>query len=407
MRIVKYLLLASLIAVFATPALAVEIGGFVDIGLFDVEGNGTVTPANGPNAGVRCGMIGADPSTAGAMRNGANDAGNTTFAINWVRIALTEDLTDNISVTVHLDSNNSAAVTVTKAYVDFVNPGPADITLRVGEHMSILGLEPRTSTSPSRDAISMTMLSNWTVGTQSGVAILGSFAPLNYAFSVVNDAYGGVEDRNGADAVSGNDDNQMTFAGNIGVVPIEGLELGVFAEFGANANTNEAVNTFTNNNSPGVTGNDSDHELWGVYGEYAYGPFKVNGEYIKDDEELSTQVLGVDDNSVEAWYIYGSYDVTSELTLWLRYGEAEYEGEILAGTAGNGNANATAFSNEQIPDQERFAFGASYAIADNVTVKVEYQDNDEEDVNANNNIAAIVGADVDNDVLAGSLVVSF
>ena len=411
MRTIKYLLLASLIAMFATPALAVEIGGFVDIALFDIEGDGT-------NGGVS--MVGADPCTNRAWQTDLDAAnlatGNTTWAVSWVRINVTEDLTDNISVTVHLDSVNSGALGVGKAYVDFVNPGPADVTLRVGEHLSILGLEPRTCGPAGRDAISMTMLSNWTTGTATGAAILGSFAPLNYAFAVNNAAYGILEDTAGFTAANGfqggkegnnpNGNNQMTFAGNIGVVPIEGLEIGVYGEFGANANGLEADGANVGPNPSGVSGNDSDHELWGVYGEYAYGPFKVNGEYIRDEEELSTEWTGVDENEVEAWYIYGSYDVTSELTLWARYGEVEYEGE----TANKANQRpADFYSNEMCCDQERFAFGASYDIADNVTVKAEYQDNDEEDreLSATGVIPQLVNADRDNDLIAGSLVVSF
>lgn len=422
------------VALVAPGAAAnVEIGGYIDVGWYDIEGGGT--------AGVSGGIVGQNGNpilTAVGSTNGAQTtAGQQTSAVNELNLDITAELADNVTVFASVDaiptggraeaSNEGTAVadgtstvanggmlTLDMAYIDFQNPGAMPINVRVGAIPSVIGIEQREAESNQKRSISLSLLSPFTVGSVVGTGVYGSFDFVNYQVALTNtDPFGNDELYTNTAAtvpatpailselremapenqgISGADlDNNRTIQGRLGVTPLEGLEIGASGSIGKYD---------VPMNVAGIT-SDRERRIVGFDVGYVWGPWSVKGEYITVNED-NTAVPGAEDNEVRAWYVEGAYEFGSIASMAksggivARYGNSQVsvDGDGLRGTGGVGGE-------VEIADIDQIAVGGWMDLSTDVRMKVEYTLNDE----GNNQFWGT--QESQNDVFAMSVVASF
>ena len=377
----KKLAILALAVMIALPASAagVTISGYIDIGYIAAQ--------NGSN--------GVAQQASGATNGTWN--GNDGFSLNEVNIDLSSQLTNDINAFVSLDVNTpTAAVVVDYAYIDFANPGPFDLNVRAGRIPSVIGIEQRASESNQTKFINLSLLSPLTVGSVDGAAVYGSFSPVNYAIAISNYDLAGFDtmpmnapvppsNNNGAAAAVANEsNNDLAISGRIGVIPIEGLEVGVSAARDVHQTTPAVL----------VPKNPS-RVLLGVDVSYSWGALTLKGEYVSAKEEQTAAVGATkpSDVKVSAYYVKGLYDLTSKLTLGVRYNVVKV----------TQNSINNALASDKLADYNTLSFAGCYKVADNVLLKAEYDINDESIIGYESQ----AGKENDNDVIALSLVGSF
>lgn len=372
----KFAIIAlALMVALPASAAGVTISGYLDLGFIAAQ------PAT-TSAGVQQGQ--AVGSTNGQWN------GNDEFNLNELNVDLASQLTNDISMFGSLDFVGNA-VSIDYAYVDFANPGPFDLNLRVGRIPSVIGIEQRVSESNQTKFVNLSLLSPYTVGAIEGAAIYGSFSPVNYAVAISNsdivDNTGGAVrlgniltpgNQNGAaNAASNNEDNnKYAISGRLGVVPIEGLEIGVYGSW----DRFNAVNV----------AKDLERDVLGVDASYSWGAFTLKGEYLAVGEGADAAAF-IADRKVRGFYVEGVYDVNSKWSVGARYAGVKDE------RAGAANP---------IFDINTISLASVYRLADNVQLKAQYDINDEKVIN-NNAVGAGGNPDIRNNVLALSLVASF
>jgi len=376
----------TLAAALALPASAagVTIGGYIDIGYAGIEG------------GQDQGASGNTTTHASGSTNGSVTSNNDGFNLNEVNIDLNTQLTNDISAFMSLDfiggdnNANGNDVSVDFGYIDFANPGPFDLNLRAGRIPSVFGIEQRASESPQTKFVNLSLLSPFTVGSLDGAAIYGTFSPINYAFAVSNaDVRGGnaLQSANGAtitpinpsnnngsaNGASSNTNNDLAISGRLGIVPIEGLEIGVSGSH----------STYLARVDGSIVGGELDRTMLGLDASYSWGAFTLKGEYVTADEEVAANIR---DAEFRGFYIEGMYDVSSKYSVGVRYSDAEIKG----GTGA------------QFPraDYDSLNIAGVYRVADNVHLKAEYDIN-ESDIQT---VLGTPGVDVENDAFVVSLV---
>jgi hypothetical protein len=356
------LALAALIAVPASAA-GVTISGYIDIGYIAAE-----NPQGG--LGVATTVAGGRAQAAGAT-NGTW-SGNDGFTLNEVNLDLSSQLTNDISAFVSVDFVNGTAGVLDYAYVDFANPGPFDLNVRVGRIPSVIGIEQRVSESNQTKFVNLSLLSPFTVGSQDGVAIYGSFSPVNYAIALTNADNIGVTgasmgtaplfpgNNHGVAGVAGLDNNNnFALSGRVGVVPIEGLEVGV------SASTDKYV---TAAGAVASTNLDASRNLLGVDASYVWGALTMKGEYINVTEKVAIPALGFSNEvRTNGYYFEGVYDLNSKVSLGVRYNRAKSEQPQTGGTQ----------PGAVVSDYSTVGFAGVYRVADNVQLKAEYDINQE------------------------------
>jgi len=424
---VKKLALIALAVLIALPASAagVTISGYIDVGYIAAEG-GRPTPGFAANNTTT-------PGVASGATNG-NWSNNNGFALNEVNLDIAAQLTNDISAFVSMDlaANNNNTYTVTNtgrtdngfvapansriaidyAYVDFANPGPFDLNVRAGRIPSVVGIEQRVSESNQNKFVNLSLVSPITVGSQDGVAIYGSFSPVNYAVAVSNSdnlsrvaavntfmdvrQAGGLRPSNNngvANDPTNDNNNAKAVSGRIGVVPIEGLEVGASASWDRPLNDGLGI--------VGGLPRKLDRNGFGLDASYTYGAFGLKAEYFRVNEEAinGTGAAAGDaafKNKLIAYYGELTYDFSNKYGLGFRYNRQRIS---RAGSA------AAAVNNGTVSDVYQLQFAGVYRLADNVMLKAEYDVNKEKFLNG----FAVPGATPApaNNVFALSLVGSF
>ena len=377
----KKLAILALAVMIALPASAagVTISGYIDIGYIAAQKGGVV----------------GNQQASGATNGTWN--GNDGFSLNEVNIDLSSQLTNDINAFVSLDVNTptNAAAVVDYAYIDFANPGPFDLNVRAGRIPSVIGIEQRASESNQTKFINLSLLSPLTVGSVDGAAVYGSFSPVNYAIAISNYDLVGSDsitttaalppsNNNGAVAGLAENNNDLAISGRIGVIPIEGLEVGVSA-------ARDVYQTAPSALAP----TNPIRTLLGVDVSYSWGALTLKGEYVSAKEQKAAAITSIklSDAKVSAYYVEGLYDLTSKLTLGVRY-------NVVKVTQNNVN---NASPSDKLADYNTLSFAGCYKVADNVLLKAEYDRNDESVMG----YASQAGIENDNDVIALSLVGSF
>ncbi len=375
----KKRMIAALLFMALMPAVsgaAVSISGYLDVGYIAAEGGV-------PFAGYASNRLQASGATAG---NWDNDDG---FALNDLNIDINATFTDSIKGYASWNFGTGGASVVDFAEIDFYDPFPMVKKLSVGRQGSVVGIEQRVSESNLNKFINMTLLSPWTVGSIDGLAIYGSFSPVDYQLAVSNsdniDLTGAGMGTNirppaiaGAAGAFPENNNDKAVSGRIGVKPIEGLEVGVSGSY----------NPWVNG---GVTGTNLPRTLVGVDAGYTWGALGLKGEYITVSEEQTNNNPQI---RASGFYVEGLYDWSARLALGVRYANMEIEQGILGG-----NAIASQYSTT--------SFAACYKIADSVLFKAEYDINQEKMVNRTVVPSSVISNKSDNNVFALSLVGTF
>jgi hypothetical protein len=332
---------------------------------------------------------------ASGSTNGAQDA-DGGFSLNEVNLDLASQLTNDISAFVSIDFNTppSAGGVIDYGYIDFANPGPFDLNVRVGRIPSVIGIEQRVSESNQNKFINLSLLSPVTVGSQDGIAVYGSFNPVNYAFAVSNADNRGLATTGAIPVRPGNNNgaaflaagaqqnnNDFAVSGRLGVVPIEGLEVGV---------SGSRDGSWQNAGNPTTPVNVTRTTL-GADASYVWGALTLKGEYIVISEQ---QVNTAADIDWKGYYAEGVYDLNSKISLGVRYSAMNIDQNV-----GVGQTVISRYSTLSI--------AGNYRIADNVVVKAEYDINQEKNLQRSPVPSANQPNKVPNNVLALSLVGSF
>lgn len=391
----RFAMLGLAVAVAALPATAndrLTISGFIDVGFYDIESDWGSARAAGFAAGNLAGSNGD----------------NMRSSLNEIDLDIRAELTDNMQAFVSLDSIQGGALTPDEAWIEWSNPGSFDLNVRSGLVPSSIGIENRWKESNQTTFTNLSLVSAWTVGTREGVQAYGTWSPINWQVAATNqDPFGDANSivatttglAGGVGATPGNNgsptgnrgatgqgNNNAAFSGRIGVLPIEGLEIGV------SASTAE-VQTST-----GAAGaSELSRTMFGVDLQYRYGPFGLAGEYLSADEDQAGTAAGSSVNGdIRAFYLQGTYDFTDQITFGLRYSDVALDD----------NAGAGQF---QAFDYDQISVNASYDLAENVVVKVQYDINDESVIRSavgGANLVANTG-EPDNDTLSAAVVASF
>lgn len=392
MRNLVALLVVVLVALPASAA-GVTISGYVDLGYWAAQNpSDRLDPASGAKLNPNLTQLQAASATNGG-RNG-----NDQFALNEINIDLTAQLTNDIAALVSFDFIAGAAPVIDYAYVDLANPGPFDLNMRIGRVPSVIGVEQRVSESNQSGFINLSLVSPFTVGSLDGINLYGSFNPVNYAVSLTNnDNLGGASigisplrpgNNNGAVGLAADNNNNRAISGRIGAMPFEGIELGVSASH----------NVWVAPVAAGASAPDNKNAARNLVAadlSYVWGPLSLKAEYVnvKEEQLYKGPVVGGLENPIKlvGWYIEGWYDWSERIGAGVRYNRVEMK-----------QNRATGLS-DLIADYSTISVAGAYRLADNMTVRVEYDRNEESVLNY---VSASAG-DIDNDVLAASLVASF
>lgn len=404
----KHLAILALAVLIALPANAagVTISGYIDFGYIAGE--------PGTSFGSTASRLQASGATNG---NFDRDDG---FALNEVNLDLSSQLTNDISAFASIDFASTADAgnvdgtgmfgNIDYAYVDFANPGPFDLNVRAGRIPSVMGIEQRVSESNQQKFINLSLTSPYLVGAVDGVAIYGSFSPVNYAVAVANSDImgpGGQVGPQGAGAANiamieapGNDNavanansndnnNDLAVMGRIGVVPIEGLELGISGSYDQ-----------WNAGGTAARPQNLQRTILSADASYVWGALTLKGEYMALTEEQNAIALAQGDIKVQGYYVEGVYDLNSKWSFGGRYSNMrQSQSGVTAATTGS----------QRINEFYTVSAVGLYRIADNVVLKGEYDLNRERvlDRQSATNTVGYTKPQTNNDVFALSLVGSF
>lgn len=404
-----FYLAAAALVVTSSANAAIMIDGYIDAGYSSIEGDvmrgplQATTSMNGfQNGGTSNSGGAAGSSVTGAM---------SQFNVNEVNLDISADLSDRMRVFTSWDASDAGsgrtgatggtsvgatggyALNADYAYIEWAQPAGFDVNIRLGMVPSIVGVEQRVAESNLNDFATLSLASPYTVGTVEGVTLSGTWSPINWAVQLSNDdvlgaasvGAGTIADvlrpRNSNNANGVDNEPSRNIAGRIGIVPLEGLEIGVS---GWRARINGApVAGFPKANRSGFGGDLG----------YTYGALKLGAEYYRVNEEnLTTQTA---DDEIKAWYVYATYDVTDAITLGARYSQQDIDVAGAGLTANGANLDH---------DVSTISLLGKYNLTRDVAVKAQYDINDEDEILGTVNAA---NPEADNDAFMFSVVASF
>ena len=158
-----------------------------------------------------------------------------------------------------------------------------------------------------------------------------------------------------ANGSTSNDNDELTYGGRIGILPVKGLEVGLSAATGK-----AALTYFDDEENVERTEKNRDYDVLGADFVYNYKNFQTRGEYISQElGSLNGSEVDSSSNKWSSWYVQGAYKFTP--TKWesvLRY--SDYD------APGRNN------------DQEQWSLGLNYLFANNIIGKIGYDFNDGE-----------------------------
>lgn len=417
---------AVLLAATAVTAGAgeVTVGGYVDVGWYDIGGGGTAAASNVAD------FAPSDPAfTAVGSTNGAQTRqGQQSFGVNEVNLYVQAELLDRVTAYASVDgiptggrgdaSANGGVWTLGNAYLDFARPFDYPFTVRTGLQSCGFGLETCEVESNQKRSVSLSLLSPYATGGSLGVSAFGERGRLAYQIGYGNfDPFGAGAALTSATAATGaanvptvmanmrptnnagvnvgvDNDNHRTVQGRLVWRLLEGLSAGVSGSIGKFA-------------APLATG-DQERRMIGADASWAWGPWSLKGEYLTLDEDNASNG-GADASQLRGWYVEGGYAFGAVAALGIpgglvaRYGRSEVEADE---DMGPGDADADGYGGTQeIADVAQAVFGGWLDLSDAVRLKAEYQRNDE-------SLLAPVGearsaGESGNDAFAASIVATF
>ena len=195
-----------------------------------------------------------------------------------------------------------------------------------------------------------------------GAQLRGGFyladTQFNYATYVGNGPkLGGSHDGGGiaieANGSTSNDNNELTYGGRIGILPVDGLEIGLSAATGK-----AALTYFDTVENIERTEKNRDYDVLGADFVYNFKKFQARGEYISQElGSLRTSEVDPSSNKWSSWYVQGAYKFSpSKWESVLRYSDYDAPGNLV--------------------DQEQWSLGLNYLFANNIIGKIAYDFND-------------------------------
>lgn len=412
-KLMKKFAILALALAMAIPASAagVTISGYIDVGYLGGQ-NGNVPAAT---------VLYTGPGQAVGSTN-ATYTDNDGFSFNELNLDVAAQLTSDISAFGSIDfiparGTAGSDVVLDYAYVDFANPGPFDLNVRVGRIPSVIGIEQRASESNQTKFISLSNVSPATVGSMEGLAIYGSFSPVNYALAVSNSDNFGTDsmltstgnnnmwrpagnNRGSAYRTGLDNNNSKSISGRLGVVPIEGLEVGVSGSWGKWAAPAAAAGV-----AGSAQGNNANRSLFGVDLSYVWGALTIKGEYAQVTEDQTSNLGSTTAGNanqelrMKAWYIEAMYDINSKYSVGARWNENKLTQQSYPNQIFGGQSNVAAYNTLTVAGDMR--------ITDNVVLKGEYSFNDEDLIYGQSVPGQQATNKIKNDAYALSLVGSF
>lgn len=382
----KFFYVAATALVLTTSAnAAIMIDGYIDAGYSNIEDS------------FRGGSGLSIPLQATTSMNGFQST-NSQFNVNEVNLDISADLSDRMRVFTSWDATDAASSSGTGyslvadyAYIEWANPAGFDLNVRLGIVPSIIGVEQRVAESNQNDFATLSLASPYTVGSLEGLTLSGTWSPINWAIQYTNDdplggasitsAVGDINQPTNSNGLFSAVENEHSrnIGGRLGVVPLEGLEIGV-----------SAWTSRTNPTGAGVVGSSpkQDRTGFGVDLGYTYGALKLGGEYYRLKEDAA--LVQTADDDAKTWYLYATYDVMDAVTVGARYSELDID--------------VSGANDRADHDVSTISLLGKYNLTRDVAVKAQYDINDEDEltgaINVNNQ-------EVENDAFMISVVASF
>lgn len=277
--------------------------------------------------------------------------GNTSFGMGAFELDFESEIAKNRVFTGAIVVEGGA-VGLGQTLADFKLKNEDKLGLQIGLLDMPFGIDYTVFATPDRKLITppltteLIMAGGWG---DTGVNLYGKADKFNYCVYVVN----GMGEAAGAPANQDADNNDAKTFGTHISVPLTDIELGVSYMQGAYLDNNES-------NILARAGIDIQYRRNALY---------IKGEFINAKESLP----GANDNNHSGYYAHVQYDINDKVYEILRYGSWKPE---------NGDAVT------------RITIGAGYKLEKNMSIKGEYQLNDET-------------PNIDNNQLAVQLVTSF
>jgi len=192
-----------------------------------------------------------------------------------------------------------------------------------------------------------------------GAQLRGGFSLANTKFNYATYVGNGpkLEESHGGDApfeieANGSTDNnndELTYGGRIGMLPLAGLEVGLSAAIGKVAYYDDHEEALED---------DRDYDVLGADFVYHWKNLELRGEYVQQKVgSLSESEVDTGSNTWKAWYAQTSYKFAS--TKW-------------EGVARYSDYNAPG----QSSDKEQWVLGMNYLFANNIIGKMAFEFND-------------------------------
>ena len=152
-----------------------------------------------------------------------------------------------------------------------------------------------------------------------------------------------------------NDNNELTYGGRIGFMPIATVEVGFSAATGK-----AALTYFDDVENVERTEKNRDYDVYGADFVYNFKGMQARGEYIAQKlGSLNGSEIDPGSNKWSAWYLQGSYKFTpSKWESVVRYSDYDAPGVSM--------------------DKEQWSLGLNYLFANNIIGKIAYDFNDAE-----------------------------
>jgi hypothetical protein len=260
---------------------------------------------------------------------------NSTFGIGSFELDLASELSPNAcfegAVVVEGDT-----VGLGQTIIDFKLVKEGKLGLQIGLIDVPFGIDYQVFAAPDRELISVPLVTELMMDggwADVGINLYGSYAGINCNLYIVN----GMGEENGGPVSQLADNNNCRSAGTrVGILPLKGLELGFSYAWGPYLNDN------------------TEHILSriGYDIQCFYSIFKIKGEYAIGNEDIPLSSA----NKHEGYYIQLLVDISEKLYGVLRYG---------------------GWKPKSGSEMTRITTGLGHAVADNISLRAEYQINNE------------------------------
>ncbi|MBU3956019.1 porin [bacterium] len=309
------------------------------------------------------GELKAETELSGFVDAGYQDgqSENSSFGIGAFEIDFASEFSDKISFEGAVVVEGGA-VGLGQTLVDIKLLSEEKLGVKAGLIDIPFGIDYQVFATPDRKLVSSPLVTELMMDGgwgDSGINFYGSLSSLNYNIYIVNGMGNKYEIEGDTTSAlvpanqDANNNNAKTIGSRIGISPAEGIEVGVSYAHGPylDDNTKEILSRV------------------GCDVQLGIGQIKVKGEYVKTEEDIP----GANANEHSGYYFQLLGDATEKVYGAVRYGSWKPKGG---------------------DEVTRLTLGLGYELEENVSLRLEYQMNDEK-------------SEVDNNLVSAQIVISF